>query len=246
MVSEVKKEIARSLQAKINAMQGFGRVSDGSGNTSQLPFASAFPGYAFPTGVIHEFLSYEPADAAATNGFITALTGKFMKDGDLCLWVGSQKKIFPLGLKQYGIEPDRIVFINPSKVKDTLWIIEEALKCEALKAVIGEIRDFGFTESRRLQLAVEQSGVTGFIHRFRPHAENATASTARWKITPLPAITYDSVPGVGHSCWDIQLVKVKNGRPGSWQLSWSENNFSPVVQKYFSIASGDDQKQAVG
>ncbi|MGC4041926.1 MAG: hypothetical protein QM710_14375 [Flavobacterium sp.] len=244
MVTEAKKQIAKNLQAKINVIQGLDRFSGESSNIESLPFASAFPCHVFPTGVIHEFLSYEPADAASTNGFITALTGKLMKEGGLCLWVGSQKKIFPLGLKHYGINPDRIVFINPSKVKDALWIMEEALKCEALTAVIGEIREFGFTESRRFQLAVERSGVTGFVHRYRPHAENATASTARWKITPLSATTNDDLPGVGHSCWDVQLVKVKNGRPGSWQVTWIDETFMPVVQKHFSIAS--DQNRNAG
>ena len=37
-----------------------------------------------------------------------------------------------------------------------LWVIEEALKCEGLAAVIGEIKELSFTQSRRLQLAVEK------------------------------------------------------------------------------------------
>lgn len=244
MIAEAKKEIAKNLQAQINALQGFGRQSEESVDSKRLPFASAFPHNTFPTGVIHEFLSYEPADAASTNGFITALTGKFMKEGGLCLWVGSQKKIFPLGLKQYGLEPDRIVFINPSKIKDALWIIEEALKCEALTAVVGEIKEFGFTESRRFQLAVERSGVTGFIHRYRPHAENATASTARWKIIPLPTVITDDLPGIGYSSWNVQLLKVKNGRPASWEVSWSDGLFTPITKNDFSI--GSDQKRNAG
>jgi len=245
MLSEAKKEIAKKLQAKVNTMQGFGKTRPESENSGLLPFASAFPGTIFPTGVIHEFLSYEPADAASTNGFVTALAGKFMKEGGLCLWIGSQKKIFPLGLTQYGLEPDRIIFINPSKIKDVLWIIEEALKCEALTAVIGEIKEFGFTESRRFQLAVEHSGVTGFIHRFRPRAENATACAARWKITSLPTLSYENLPGVGQSCWDVQLLKVKNGIPRSWQVTWSRGNFVGIAENDFSIASNENQKRNV-
>ena len=232
-----KKEIAKRLQAKINAMQGMEKLSDVPANPAFEPFASAFPGHVFPKGAIHEFISYEPADAASTNGFITALTGKFMKTGGLCLWIGNERKIYATGLKHFGIEPDRIVFIHVNKPKIALWIIEEALKCEALTAVIGEIRELGFTESRRLQLAVEQSGVTGFIHRYQPQSENAVACTTRWKITPLPSIIHDHLPGLGPACWDIQLLKVRNGRPNHWQISWSDAQFLPLDDKKFSIPS---------
>jgi len=232
-----KRELVKMLQAKINAMQGFGKASDGCVPKVLAPFDDAFPGGVFPLGKIHEFISYEPTDAAATTGFITALAGKLIKNGGLCLWIGNERKIFPSGLKHFGLEPDRVVFINTSKKQDLLWIIEEALKCDALTAVIGELKELGFTESRRLQLAVENSGVNGFIHRYQPRAENAVACTTRWKITSLPSAATDGLPGIGHSCWDIQLLKVKNGQPFSWQIHWTGGQFMPLANQTFSISN---------
>jgi protein ImuA len=77
----------------------------------------------------------------------------------------SSKTIFPPGLKMFGIEPANIIFLELQKSKDILWVMEEALKCIGVAAVVGEISDLSFTLSRRLQLAVEQSGVMGFILR---------------------------------------------------------------------------------
>ncbi|NUY81927.1 Error-prone repair protein ImuA [Flavobacterium sp. MAH-1] len=232
MEAEVKREMARQLQSKIDAMQGLGKRSERQQRNALSPFGSAFPGGVFPMAAIHEFISYEPSDAASTSGFMTALVGKFMQEGSLCLWIGNGTKIYPSGLGHFGLKPDRIVFIDAPTAKLALWIIEEALKCEALSAVVGEIKELGFTESRRLQLAVERSGVPGFIHRYRPQAENIVACTARWKITALPGNTVDGLPGMGHSCWDIQLLKVRNGKPDSWQVSWSGNNFAPIIEKH--------------
>lgn len=232
-----KRALVKELQAKINAMQGLGKSSGEPAITGFAPFDTAFPGCVFPTAAIHEFVSYEPAHAAATSGFITALAGKIIKEGGLCLWVGSERKIFPSGLKHFGLEPDRVVFINTQKQKDKLWIIEEALKCEALSIVIGEMKELSFTESRRLQLAVGHSGVTGFIHRHYPHSENAVACTTRWKITPMASTIADNLPGVGNSCWDVQLLKVKNGRPSSWQVSWMEKQFVPTAIENSTINS---------
>lgn len=236
-----KKELVRQLQAKINAMQGLGKAADGLQESLLSPFASAFPGHVFPRSALHEFISYELADAACTSGFITALMGKFMKEGGLCLWVGNGKKVFPPGLKHFGIEPDRIVFIDIAHPKHALWTIEEALKCEALTAVVGEIKELGFTESRRLQLAVERSGITGFLHRFRPHTENALAATTRWKVKPMASQTELSLPGVGHSCWEVQLLKVRNGRPASWQISWRDKAFVSLTDEPLIVAQ---EKQA--
>lgn len=236
MKSAVEKtEIARQLQARINSMQGLGKLSSEPVNAGLSPFNAAFPGNVFPTGAIHEFISYEPANAASTSGFITAVAGKLIKNGSLCLWVANGKKIFPPGLKYFGLEPDRVVFINASRPKEMLWVIEEALKCEMLTAVIGEIKELGFTESRRLQLAVERSGVTGFIHRYCPQTENAVACTTRWKISALHSLTEDDLPGVGHSAWDVQLLKVRNGRPYMWQVGWQGKSFMPLSDKHLVV-----------
>jgi protein ImuA len=232
-----KRKLAKELQAKINAMQGLGKSSGEPAITGLAPFDAAFPGHIFPTAAIHEFVSYESAHAASTNGFITAFAGKIIKDGGICLWIGSEKKIFAPGLRHFGLEPDRVVFIHTTKQKDKLWIMEEALKCEELAVVVGEMKELGFTESRRLQLAVEHSGVTGFIHRVSPRFENAVACTTRWKIVPLASITDEGLPGIGNSCWDVQLLKVKNGRPDSWQVSWTGQRFLSVNTGHLSIPS---------
>ena len=231
-----KTEIAKQLQAKIDALQGLGKTSHEPANIGLAPFAAAFPGNTFPTGAIHEFISYEPASAASTDGFITAVAGKLIKDGGLCLWIADQRKVFPYGLKHFGLEPDRVVFIHTARPKETLWIFEEALKCEALTAVVGEVKDLGFTDSRRLQLAVERSGVTGFVHRYCPRSENAVACTTRWKISPLPSHTEGNLPGVGHCSWNIQLQKVRNGRPYGWQMIWLDNGFMPAADKKFIVS----------
>jgi protein ImuA len=85
---------------------------------------------------------------------------------------------------------------------------------------VGEITELSFNDSRRLQLAVEKSRVTGFIHRFRPKSQNAVACVSRWKISSIASDLTD-MPGVGFSKWQVQLVKVRNGQPGSWQVQWS-------------------------
>ncbi|MEJ7677101.1 MAG: hypothetical protein WKG06_04335 [Segetibacter sp.] len=163
-----------------------------------------------------------------------------MRKGGVSLWISSSRMIFPPALKSFGIEPDKIIFINVPKEKEILWAMEEALKCEWLAAVIAETQELSFTTSRRFQLAVEQSRVTGFIIRRNPR-NLATACVTRWKITPLPTVVQDDMPGVGFPRWNVELLKVRNGIPGNWELEWA-GRFRHV-SKLTSITK-DQQRKA--
>lgn len=85
-------------------------------------------------------------------------------------------------MKNFGIDPDPIIFIDFRREKDILWTMEEGLKCTSLTEVIGEIEEISFTESRRLQLVEEKSRVTGFILRKNTKKLSTTACVARWRI----------------------------------------------------------------
>ncbi len=108
--------------------------------------------------------------------------------------------------------------------------MDEALKCSALSAVIGEMQEISFTGSRRLQLAVEQSQVTGFILRQNCRKPNTTACVSRWKITALPSLRkdfgmVDDMPGVGFPRWRVELLRMRNGRSGIWDIAWKDGRF---------------------
>jgi protein ImuA len=236
----IKKEKLEMLRREILCLQGLGtRPSSEQPPIKLGPVLNNMPGKVFPVGAVHEFLSPTLAASAATNGFISAVISFLMQSGKPCLWVGMRRTIFPPALKVFGIDPDRIVFIEVAKEKEALWTIEEALKCKALGAVIGEIKELDFTSSRRLQLAVEDSRVTGFINRLYPRSLRPTACVARWQILPAGSQTTGGLPGIGFPRWRVELLKIRNGKPDCWQLEWSDNAFHSIdssVQKMVSPA----------
>jgi protein ImuA len=222
-----KADIISQLQKDILRLQGYRSVQQDNAPVIDLgPVNTAFPNGVFPTGAIHEFLCPLTEQAAATSGFVSALTGSLMQFGGACIWISVSRTLFPPSLKTFGIEPHRVVFIDLQRTKDALWALEEALKCEGLAAVIAELPEIGFTQSRRLQLAVEQSKVTGFILRTSSRSVSTTASAARWQITPLPSAMENDMPGVGYPRWQIELLKVRNGRNGVWKMEWSEGRYT--------------------
>ena len=226
-----KNDVIQQLQKEILSLQGYrNTLSSQCLNTGLGPIEKAFPGNTFPTGAVHEFISLAPEDAAATSGFISGILSSLMHQDGACVWVSTKRTIFPPALKAFGIAPERIIFVDVAREQQALWTIEEALKCEGLAAVVGELSELSFTESRRLQLAVEESHVTGFLHRYRPRTENTVACVSRWKIKPLASYAEDGLPGVGFPRWEVQLLKVRNGKPGVWQVEWAAGRFRHMPQ----------------
>jgi protein ImuA len=41
----------------------------------------------------------------------------------------------------------------------------------------------------------------------------------------------DGLPGVGFPRWQVELLKVRNGNPGCWQVEWVAGSFALVVEE---------------
>lgn len=221
---QTKTDIIARLQREVIGLQGFNLSGNIAVNKKLGPIASAFPGGSFPLGAVHEFLCNGHETTASTVGFLGGLLSSVIENDGAIVWASASRFIFPPGLSGYGIKPDRFIFIDLNKTRDVLWTMEEALKCSAVMAVVGELTDLNFTTSRRLQLAVEQSKVTGFVLRSRN--PGTTACVSRWRVTPLPSHTVDNIPGVGIPQWKVELMRIRNGRPGAWDIRWEDGRFT--------------------
>lgn len=196
----------------------------------------AFPNNRFPVAAVHEFICSTQEEAAASSGFISGIVSSLMTQSGITAWIGSGGTVYPHALKLFGIEPDRIFFIEPLTEKEKLWTIEETLKCEGLTAVIADIREISFTNSRRLQLAVEQSGVTGFLLRRRSKNMLSCAVT-QWQVQPAFSAASDDLPGLGFPQWNVQLLKVRNGKPGNWHIEWKSGAFHHIEVDQIPVQS---------
>lgn len=214
-----KKNIISQLRKQILHLEGFKSVSDFSPIPGLQSIERAFPNHIFPTGTLHEFVASGEHPSACL-GFMSSLLSALMQQEGICLWISTTRNIYPLGLSSLGVIPHRIIFIDLQREKDVLWATEEALKCEGVCAVVSELREISFAQSRRLQLATEKSGVTGFILIKDNKRLNATPCTARWRIKSLQSEAISGLPGVGFSRWQVELLKVRNGNPTKWEFEW--------------------------
>jgi protein ImuA len=227
-MSYAKKDIIDKLRSDLLKWEGYQALptSKAMPSIGLGQIENAFPNQVFPLGMIHEFICANIEQASASGAFVSALIAQLMQENGICLWISLSGDVFPTALPFFGLNPDRVIFVHLPNEKEVFWILEEALRCKGLTAVIGEVRTLDFKQSRRFQLAVEQSGVTGFIMRNQPKKANSTACAARWQIAPLPSNTLDDLPGVGYPRWQIELLKARNGKPGTWTLEWHSGTFN--------------------
>jgi len=244
IVPEHRTDVFAALQADIMRLQGFTVKQNNAADVGLGPLKEAFPQGAFPLGAVHEFLSTGAEETSATAGFMAGMLSSLMGTKGTLLWVSSRRTLFPPALKAFGLAPDRFIFADIQRERDVLWAMDEALKCGALTAVVGEVHELSFTASRRLQLAVEQSHVTGFVLRHsRGRGINTTACVSRWRIAPLPGYIEDDMPGLGFPQWNVELLKMRNGKTGSWNIVWKNGQFHTVSK---SITTLPLQKRKTG
>ena len=144
----------------------------------------------FPLGLgesgVHEVCEAAYGDMPALTGFVLAASK--IRSGALFWITQSGLGLDHGGIFQNGIRHIRrgslpILSASPRKLSDALWMIEEAIRSNAVGLVIAEIEDADFTASRRLALASSHHGVPVIL--LMPYTrQGATAATARWRVSP--------------------------------------------------------------
>ncbi|MGR0183525.1 ImuA family protein [Azospirillum aestuarii] len=215
--------VLADLRARIRGLEGLG----GEG-ARVLPFGlpdldGAFPAGGLPLGCLHEVAEEEPGAGTA---FAAHLLARLASTAAPALWVVRGRDLHAAGLAAYGLTPDRLIAVRATRDADALWAMEEALRCKRLSAVLGEVGGLDLTASRRLQLAAESSGVTGFLLQSTARRSAASAAVTRWRIAPAPSWTAE--PGVGDPRWRAELERCRGGRPGAWLVEWRDGALVPT------------------
>jgi protein ImuA len=197
------------------------------------------PGGGLVLGALHEFAG-EGADleeASLAAAALARLIGRRLRhdlNGSV-LWIGRQRDLYARALPQAGLDPDRLLHLQVRRNADALWALEEALRCRSLSAVVGEVAALDLTQSRRLQLAAEKSGVPALIIRrggraaeLRALAHQPIAALTRWRIGPAPSVGVAAPPHPvlpGPPCWRVELWRCRGGRPATWLIEEHEDGW---------------------
>jgi protein ImuA len=184
------------------------------------------PGGGLARGCLHE-LCGAPERAAAA-GFAAVLLGRLSADGH-ALWIGPRGDLYAPGLAAQGLPPERLIVVRARGRDARLWALEEALRSPGLSAVLAEVDRLSLTQSRRLQLAAEATGVTALLLRPLAACDAPSAAVTRWTITPLPEAATGAAPRAWQPPrWRVELVRCRGGRTGAWAIAWREGGLHEI------------------
>ncbi|GEP93292.1 protein ImuA [Chitinophaga terrae (ex Kim and Jung 2007)] len=238
-----KQQIVVELRKELLLLQGFKAASPDAAKVDLGMMNGCFPNSTFPTGNVHEIISTIDSEKSAASAFVCAVAGMLMKRSGPGIWISTKNEIYPPALNQFNVPAERIVFVKAKRELDVCWALEEALKTDGLAFVAGQVQDLSFTTSRRLQLAVEKSQVTGFILRHSPNSVNPTACVSRMKIQPLRSELADGLPGIGDPRWRVIVEKVRNGVPGVFDLVWVKDHFITRIPQTGEVIIDIDRRK---
>ncbi len=236
-----------ALRVKIAAIEAGGRSS-----TAVSPFGDGriddcLPGGGLPLGHWHEIVGdgMEVETAAVTTAFTALMAAPLAtpsplgtdfeargqvakRPGGEVVWVLRRDDLWAPGLAGLGFPPERLIQVCARDEAEALAVMEDALSTVGVAAVVGEVEAADLTAGRRLQLACEKRGATGFLIRRRPYGgtprREATGSAAatRWRVASAPSEPPAGEFGLGAPRFAVTLERCRGGRAGgAWLLEAS-------------------------
>jgi protein ImuA len=202
-------------------------------------------------GALHEIAPASPLDFGAAASFALALLARALADDGRrdVLWIEPEAaefeagRLYGPGLDLLGLPMARLVGLSAPQERDAAWAMEEALRCRALAAVVGEFAretSLDLVMLRRLSLAASEGGGLGLILRHRASSLPSPAAT-RCEIASAPGAR-DEFGGLGRPAMLLTLVRNRRGPTGRWLLSWGHHErafLSPPLSLDLATAACD-------
>jgi protein ImuA len=223
-------------------------------------------------GALHEIAPGGAGDGAAACGFALALAARLRAMApagrSAIIWIVEDFAAieggapYGPGLALHGVDPAGLILVHTTGAKDSLWAMEEALKCRTVAAVIGEIwsleKIYDLTAARRLALAAQSGGASALMlaagmaggadrlascahTRFEIFTQRGISAKG-WP-SSLPGWPLPGLPLPSLACWSVRIVKARGSAQGSVSIAllWDheESCFRDAFPLHLIADAGD-------
>jgi protein ImuA len=174
-------ERAQKIQARYHAPQK--RVESG------FDELDAALGGGFPAGALHELIA--ASNATGARALALRIAANAAGAGRWILYFDAAGDLYPPSAEFMGISLERLLVVRIHRRADTLWALEQALRCSAVAAVVAAVGRLEPLEARRLQLAAEIGGAVVLLVSTLPERGGgvnlgpATFAATRLLLSPI-------------------------------------------------------------
>lgn len=221
--SEQQRGVAQNDQKRVlqqlqHLMQDFQSVAvtksgESSVSTGWEPLDSILPYGGWRSGQLVEWLGEVKGGGVGLLGLWSAW--QVAQRGGVLVVLDNTGKFFPPAAAALGIHLSRMLVVSPQGKADFDWTLDQVLRCPAVGAVWVNLLKVDNRAYRRLQLAVEQSGVFGVLVRDQKCLQDPTWAHLRLRATPLA--------GQGDWRFRVEVIRAVGGNAGaSCELEFME------------------------
>ncbi len=171
------------------------------------------PGNGYARGSMVEMVRNGNGTGVSTLAMLIARQA--MTDGKYLVVVDPQRQFYPPAMRSLGIPLERVIALQPTNYADSVWGLDQVLRCTAVGAVVVEAGNWDDRVSRRLQLACEQGGGLGIVTRdIRSLRGQPSWADVQWRVGCLPQSTSSRLDSDAR-LFRLELTRCNGGRTGA-------------------------------
>jgi len=192
--SAASQQIVRQLRARLDSLATTAAedFSVATFSTGSRAIDGLLPRGGLRVDSVTEWVAENEACGTAALSLITAANRLKCCPGPLVV-VAQPSEFYPPAAAALGIDPQRMVWVRPECPADTVWAIDQALRCDAVAAVwaiVGSAVDD--RDARRFQLAAEAGRTPGIFLRPRPARGRPSFAEVRFHVRLAPSQDTDA------------------------------------------------------
>jgi hypothetical protein len=187
--------VVQQLRTRLRQMQRAGTQPNGAGALSSTGMAALdalLPAGIFRPGMLVEWIMAGEGSGAARLALPMACQS--LQNGGVLVVIDERREFYPPAAVRLGVDLDRTIVVRPRNHQETIWALEQALRCPGVAATLSWIGPLPDRLFRRLQLAAEHGARLGLLMRPAEALKTSTWADLRWLVQPLQSPAEQNQP----------------------------------------------------
>ena len=223
--------VVQQLRSRLRQMERAGTRPDGPSALSSTGIAALdalLPAGIFRAGMIVEWIVAGEGSGAARLALPMACES--LQNGGVLVVIDERREFYPPAAVRLGLDLDRTIVVRPRNHQETIWALEQALRCPGVAATLSWIEQLPDRLFRRLQLAAEHGARLGLLMRPAEAVQAPSWADLRWLVQPVRSgeeantmqADFAQAPNDVPSCLSlssgrrlrVELLHCREGTPG--------------------------------
>jgi hypothetical protein len=114
-----------------------------------------------------------------------------LQTGGALVVIDDRREFYPPAAVRLGLDLERTIIVRPRNRQETVWTLEQALRCSGVATTLAWIGPLPDRLFRRVQLAAERGARLGIFMRPVEALHTPSWADLRWFVQPMPMGTQD-------------------------------------------------------